>query len=124
MTVRAHYSDGSVRDVTSLALFLSSNDTSAKISPDGLVTAGGPVAGPGEAAIMVGFLSAVDTFRLMVPRSQRIERRPGWARICRARRLWPILGGGPTCSGIPQNAFCIAPTRKARGAPYGGTVSV
>ena len=30
MNVRAHYSDGSVRDVTSLALFLSSNDTSAK----------------------------------------------------------------------------------------------
>src|SRR5262249_17141990 len=40
MTVRARYSDGGVRDVTSLALFLSNNDNSAKISSDGLVTAG------------------------------------------------------------------------------------
>ncbi len=51
MVVRARYSDGSVRDVTSLALFLSSNDTSAKISPDGLVTAGDR----GEAFVMARF---------------------------------------------------------------------
>ncbi len=51
MAVRARYSDGSVRDVTSLALFLSNNDTSAKISPDGLVTAGER----GEAFVMARF---------------------------------------------------------------------
>ena len=51
MVVRAKYSDGSVRDVTSLALFLSNNDTSAKISPDGLVTAGDR----GEAFVMARF---------------------------------------------------------------------
>jgi hypothetical protein len=51
MVVRAMYSDGSERDVTSLALFLSSNDTSAKISPDGLVTAGDR----GEAFVMARF---------------------------------------------------------------------
>jgi hypothetical protein len=51
MTVRAHYSDGTDRDVTSLALFLSSNDNSAKISPDGLVTA----AERGEAFVMARF---------------------------------------------------------------------
>src|SRR6202035_450789 len=45
------YSDGSVRDVTSLALFLSNNDTSAKTSPDGLVTAGDR----GEAFVMARF---------------------------------------------------------------------
>ena len=45
------YSDGSDRDVTSLALFLSNNDTSAKISPDGLVTAGDR----GEAFVMARF---------------------------------------------------------------------
>ncbi len=51
MVVRAKYSDGSDRDVTSLALFLSNNDTSAKISPDGLVTAGDR----GEAFVMARF---------------------------------------------------------------------
>jgi hypothetical protein len=51
MVVRAKYSDGSERDVTSLALFLSNNDTSAKISPDGLVTAGDR----GEAFVMARF---------------------------------------------------------------------
>ncbi len=51
MSVRARYSDGSERDVTSLALFLSNNDTSAKISPDGLVTAGDR----GEAFVMARF---------------------------------------------------------------------
>src|SRR5207237_1934323 len=51
MVVRAKYSDGSVRDVTSLAMFLGSNDTSAKISPDGLVTAGDR----GEAFVMARF---------------------------------------------------------------------
>jgi hypothetical protein len=51
MVVRAKYSDGTERDVTSLALFLSNNDTSAKISPDGLVTAGDR----GEAFVMARF---------------------------------------------------------------------
>jgi hypothetical protein len=51
MVVRARYSDGSDRDVTSLALFLSNNDTSAKISPEGVVTAGER----GEAFVMARF---------------------------------------------------------------------
>ncbi len=51
MTVRAHYSDGSARDVTPMALFLSNNDTSAKISEDGMVTAGTR----GEAFVMARF---------------------------------------------------------------------
>lgn len=51
MVVRARYSDGTVRDATSLALFLSNNDNSAKISPDGLVTA----AERGEAFVMARF---------------------------------------------------------------------
>jgi hypothetical protein len=50
-TVRAHYSDGTVRDVTHLALFNSNNDNSAAISPDGLVTAGKR----GEAFVMARF---------------------------------------------------------------------
>jgi hypothetical protein len=40
LTVRATYSDGHDRDVTRLAYFLSSNDPSAAVSPEGVVTAG------------------------------------------------------------------------------------
>jgi hypothetical protein len=51
MVVRAKYSDGSERDVASLALFLSNNDTSATISQEGIVTAGDR----GEAFVMARF---------------------------------------------------------------------
>jgi hypothetical protein len=51
MTVRAKYSDGTERDVTPLAVFLSNNDTSATISPEGVVTAGER----GEAFVMARF---------------------------------------------------------------------
>lgn len=51
MTVRAKYSDGSDRDITKLAVFLSNNDNSATVSPDGLVTAGAR----GEAFVMARF---------------------------------------------------------------------
>ncbi|MGL4461997.1 MAG: DUF1549 domain-containing protein, partial [Planctomycetia bacterium] len=51
MTVRAKYSDGTDRDVTNLALFLSNNDGSAAISPEGVVTAGER----GEAFVMARF---------------------------------------------------------------------
>ena len=59
LIVRAKYSDGSERDVTSLALFLSSNDSSGKVSPSGLVTAGDR----GEAFVMALF----STFTVGVP---------------------------------------------------------
>jgi hypothetical protein len=51
MSLRARYSDGSDRDVTSLAVFISNNDNSAKITPEGLVTAGAR----GEAFVMARF---------------------------------------------------------------------
>jgi hypothetical protein len=38
--VRAHYSDGTDRDVTPQAVFISNNDASAKVADDGTVTAG------------------------------------------------------------------------------------
>lgn len=40
MTVRATYSDGTDRDVTKLALFMSNNDPTASVSKDGLITSG------------------------------------------------------------------------------------
>jgi Protein of unknown function (DUF1549)/Protein of unknown function (DUF1553) len=51
LTVRAKYSDGTDRDVTNLAVFLSNNDNSAKVSPDGTVTADNR----GEAFVMARF---------------------------------------------------------------------
>jgi hypothetical protein len=51
LTVRAKYSDGADRDITNLAVFLSSNDNSATVAPDGKVTA----ANRGEAFIMARY---------------------------------------------------------------------
>ncbi|MDB5334438.1 MAG: hypothetical protein JWN70_57 [Planctomycetaceae bacterium] len=51
VTVRAKYSDGSDRDVTNLALFLTNNDNSASINDKGLVTGGAR----GEAYVMARF---------------------------------------------------------------------
>lgn len=51
MIARAKYADGTDRDVTNLAVFLTNNDNSASISPDGLVTAGAR----GESFVMARF---------------------------------------------------------------------
>jgi hypothetical protein len=51
LTARAKYSDGTDRDVTSLAVFSSNNDTAATVSADGMVTAHER----GEAFIMARF---------------------------------------------------------------------
>ena len=65
MTVRARYSDGTDRDVTSLAVFLSNNDTSAAVGPDGMVTAGDR----GEAFVMARFATfTVGSQFLVLPR--------------------------------------------------------
>jgi hypothetical protein len=51
MIVRANYSDGSRRDVTDLAVFLSNNDNSAPVGPTGLVKS----AKRGEAFVLARF---------------------------------------------------------------------
>jgi len=51
LTVRAIYADGSDRDVTHLAVFLTGNDNSAAVSPDGLITA----KNRGEAFVMARY---------------------------------------------------------------------
>lgn len=73
LRVLARYSDGQEIDVTAHAKFQSNNDSVASVQPNGLVLAGEV---PGEAAIMAGYSNAVDTFRLMVPRAERIEPYP------------------------------------------------
>ncbi len=65
MTVRAHYSDGTDRDVTKLVVFLSNNDTSAKFNEEGVVTAGTR----GEAFVMARFATfTVGSQAIVVPK--------------------------------------------------------
>lgn len=66
MTVRAHYSDGTDRDVTKLAVFLSNNDNSAKVTEDGLVSAGAR----GEAFVMARFATfTMGSQAIVVPKN-------------------------------------------------------
>ncbi|MBX2852885.1 MAG: DUF1549 and DUF1553 domain-containing protein [Phycisphaeraceae bacterium] len=65
ITVRAQYSDGSDRDVTDLAVLMTSNETSAKIGNDGVIKAGNR----GEAFVMARFDAyTVGTPVIVVPR--------------------------------------------------------
>jgi hypothetical protein len=70
MTARARYSDGTDRDVTSLALFQTNNEGSAAISADGLVTAGER----GEAFIMARFEThTVGSQFIVLPKGLKFE---------------------------------------------------
>ena len=70
MTVRAKYSDGTDRDVTSLARFMTSNDVSAKIGEDGLVTAGQR----GEAYVFARFATfTVGSQTIVIPKGVKYE---------------------------------------------------
>ena len=62
MTVLAEYSDGTDRDVTNLTVFLSNNETSAAVSPDGLVTTGQR----GEAFVMARFATFTEGSQVIV----------------------------------------------------------
>jgi Protein of unknown function (DUF1549)/Protein of unknown function (DUF1553) len=61
----AEYSDGSLRDVTSAALYVSNAPLVAEASPAGQVTVGRV---PGEAAITVNYMGQVAAVRILVPR--------------------------------------------------------
>jgi hypothetical protein len=70
MTVRARYSDGSDRDVTQLCVFLTNNDTTAAISPDGLVKAGDR----GEAFVMARFATfTVGSQIIVLPKGLKFD---------------------------------------------------
>ncbi len=69
VTVRAHYSDGTDRDVTNLALFLTSNESSAKIE-DGVITTGQR----GEAFVMARFATFnVGAQVIVIPKNLQYE---------------------------------------------------
>ncbi|HMJ91159.1 MAG TPA: DUF1549 domain-containing protein [Candidatus Acidoferrum sp.] len=70
VTVRARYSDGTDRDVTSLAVFFSNNDPVAKVSDDGVVTAGQR----GEAYVTARFEThTVGAQMLVIPRGLKFK---------------------------------------------------
>ncbi|QDV30267.1 hypothetical protein Spb1_21960 [Planctopirus ephydatiae] len=70
VTVRATYSDGSDRDVTALTLFMSNNDNSATISPEGIIQAGAR----GEAFIMARFATfTVGSHFVVLPKWHQYE---------------------------------------------------
>jgi len=70
MVVKARYSDGGERDVTHLAVFLSSNDSSAKIAKDGVVTAGER----GEAFVMARFSTfTVGSPMIVLPKDYQFQ---------------------------------------------------
>ena len=70
LTVRAKYSDGTDRDVTNLAVFMSSNDNSAKVTESGLITAGQR----GEAFVMARFATfTVGTQAIVIPKDLKYE---------------------------------------------------
>jgi hypothetical protein len=70
MTVRAKFSDGTDRDITSLALFLTNNDNSAPVSEGGLITA----SKRGEAFIMVRYEThTVGSQFIVLPKGLKYE---------------------------------------------------
>lgn len=71
MSVLAHYSDGTTRDVTPLTVFQSSNDVSAAIDEKGKVTAGKR----GEAFVMARFnVFTVGAQVVVIPKDLKYER--------------------------------------------------
>lgn len=70
LTVRARYSNGTDRDVTGLAYFMTSNEQSAAVSQEGIVTAGDR----GEAFIMARFDAfTVGTPFIVLPKGLQFE---------------------------------------------------
>jgi hypothetical protein len=62
-TVRAHYSDGSVRDATSQTLFNAGNESVAAVTPNGEAKA----TGQGEGPVVIRYQSLVTTARVISP---------------------------------------------------------
>jgi len=64
LLVRAHYSDGSVRDVTALAGFVSNDKEMARVTDDGIVSIGKV---SGEAVVVARYMGLVCDSRISVP---------------------------------------------------------
>jgi len=69
----AHYSDGSHRDISHLALFESNDRGMAEVSEDGIVQISST---PGKVAVMVRFLDQVAVFNAVVPLGAPVKELP------------------------------------------------
>ena len=70
ITVRAHYSDGTDRDISNLAVFLTSNESSAKIDQSGNISTGQR----GEAFVMARFAThTVGSQVIVIPKALKYE---------------------------------------------------
>ncbi|MCA9063067.1 MAG: DUF1549 domain-containing protein [Planctomycetaceae bacterium] len=73
LSVLAHYSDGSVRDVTRLASYEANRGEMATANSTGRVTVEDV---PGEVAVMVRFQGNVDVFRAVIPQGLPVKETP------------------------------------------------
>ncbi len=73
LAVRAHCADGTVRDVTRLAQFVTNDAALAEVSPDGLVTA---LRRAGSAAVMARYQTHVAVFTALVPLGEAVTNLP------------------------------------------------
>jgi len=73
LTVLAHYSDGSKREVTHSALYEANEKTMAEVDDDGRVKLSDQ---PGDVAVMVRYQGKVATFRATVPLGALVENLP------------------------------------------------
>jgi hypothetical protein len=71
LAVLAHYTDGSIRDVTRKAQFQSNEPSLAAVEEDGLVRTFDLA---GEAAVMARYMGLVAVFRAIVPLPRRLDR--------------------------------------------------
>lgn len=70
LTVVAHYSDGTTRDVTQTSFYQSNEPAIVAVEPNGRLTAGDL---PGEATIMARFMGQISTWSTAIPRPEAIE---------------------------------------------------
>ncbi|HWB14540.1 MAG TPA: DUF1549 domain-containing protein [Pirellulales bacterium] len=70
LTVTAHYSDGSTRDVTRSSTFQSNESAVVAVDKQGQVKAG---ALPGEAAIMARYMGHIATWNTLIPLAEPVE---------------------------------------------------
>ncbi|MFV0445497.1 MAG: DUF1549 domain-containing protein [Planctomycetaceae bacterium] len=73
LTALAQYSDGTARDVTSLALFETNSEAMAEVSATGMVSVQDI---PGKAAIMVRYMGKTATFTAAIPLGAKVENLP------------------------------------------------
>ena len=108
MVALAHFSDGSIRDVTSLAVFSSSDEAVATVDADGLVVG----QDRGEAAILVRFLDKIETVVDDVPQGD--SRLP--VELAAGEQLRRPLTCSRSCSSCRFCPRTCAPTRSSSAA--------